>query len=723
MDNQQYYDKKFESTLTINGSTHNAALEVIETYLDNKPSGSKRKKVSTVERHQAFWHSEFWQTIPFSVFKSESFVLALTRYFSQSVVSNFTLLEQIACQSPLSIKDAVRYSELALKPNLNKWQEVKQLAKRKPNEFGEFTAIIKLLHKEHEILTIELERAQSKLSHLNTIDCLIYISLFAVEKQLIQHVDAVNNLVDDRQISEFWSAFKDILAWNLQNTNIENLSITERCILESIKEHLSPFLFPVAKEKVDNKTYQDLSDLIAKQIAINSFISQSAHAFCFDDSIAFAITSGRAVIEEADKQLRLDWTRDSLKLKLFDGYWLNRGINEAIASGIAEQQIGSLENHDANQMAVINTLSNQLRLIEVYGLNDYLTADSGLRVNLYEALLSLNMMTAFFNKAFIEPYQKHVLIERNCLTAISRLAFEGLMQGENRFPITWSSKKDKINKFKSWTVNQNFPGGNSRAAEAIIDFWSFDLKATAKKLQSKESSMMLMPELYERPIFTLGNQLIQFPWMIALQNNSTAAINNLRRIGARRSETRAETAAIEARLAETLKARGFNVLLNFQPAKTHKGDPGEIDIICALDDQVIVLEVKSTFLRSTKRDAWFHKTRTLRKAGKQVSRKVNAVKQTLLCDNTFRSTLGLHSDNCAPKVTGWIIDTSIENDHQRFSGYLKVSLEEVLIALRDDSYLLSDIANINPEATLYPDGFSIHSFLNIIEYEQVWKTC
>jgi hypothetical protein len=36
------------------------------------------------------------------------------------------------------------------------------------------------------------------------------------------------------------------------------------------------------------------------------------------------------------------------------------------------------------------------------------------------------------------------------------------------------------------------------------------------------------------------------------------------------------------------------------------------------------------------------------------------------------------------------IDTSIECDHQRFGGFLKVSLEELLIALRDNRHLLHD---------------------------------
>ena len=240
--------------------------------------------------------------------------------------------------------------------------------------------------------------------------------------------------------------------------------------------------------------------------------------------------------------------------------------------------------------------------------------------------------------------------------------------------------------------------------------------------------MVLIPELYERPIFKIGKHIFQFPWMVAFQNNSTAAINNLRRIGAGRTDARSETAAIELRLAECFKTRNFNVLLNYHPEKTPEYDPGEIDLICALEGHIFVLEVKSTFLRSSKKDAWFHKTRTLRKAGHQISRKVNAVEQALLNDEHFKLSLGFDNYDTKPIVHGWIIDTSIEFDHEFFSGYLKVSLEEIIIALRDDSHLLFDREAFvegqemqgDAKFTLYPDGFAAKNFLSVIEEQQIW---
>jgi hypothetical protein len=46
----------------------------------------------------------------------------------------------------------------------------------------------------------------------------------------------------------------------------------------------------------------------------------------------------------------------------------------------------------------------------------------------------------------------------------------------------------------------------------------------------------------------MGRYLFQLPWMMAVQNNATAAINNLRRLGARRGDARDETRRIEQRL-------------------------------------------------------------------------------------------------------------------------------------------------------------------------------
>ncbi|MDZ4104039.1 MAG: hypothetical protein U1E12_20420 [Hydrogenophaga sp.] len=87
-------------------------------------------------------------------------------------------------------------------------------------------------------------------------------------------------------------------------------------------------------------------------------------------------------------------------------------------------------------------------------------------------------------------------------------------------------------------------------------------------------------------------------------------------------------------------------------------------------------------------------------------------------------------------VHAWIVDTSIECDHERFSGFMKISLEELLLALRDDCHLLDDPEGLakdssqrggvqspstqRPRGTLYPEGFRAERFLQIVDTEAVW---
>jgi len=230
---------------------------------------------------------------------------------------------------------------------------------------------------------------------------------------------------------------------------------------------------------------------------------------------------------------------------------------------------------------------------------------------------------------------------------------------------------------------------------------------------------------------------VQLPWVVAMQNDSSAAINNLRRLGARRGRARDEARRIEANLAQLFETRGFKTLLNWKHPQD-VDNPGEVDLIAALDEHLFVLEVKSTYLRRSQRDAWLHATSTLRAAGQQLRRNIEVVSLAITSDSELRELLGLTTDHVSTHCSGWIADTSIECDHQKFSGFLKVSVEELLIALRDDRHLLndpesllagSDEVNRSDEAdasrsawTLYPDGFSAKRLIEVIETEAIWDT-
>lgn len=328
-------------------------------------------------------------------------------------------------------------------------------------------------------------------------------------------------------------------------------------------------------------------------------------------------------------------------------------------------------------------------------------------------------MSAFYASEFLTKYQAELQETGHWASALGRLALSGMAQGQNQFPLTWSDRSIKVDRIMGWTVSSTMPNGSRRMAAAILDLWTNDLTQLATQVKRTQAGSP--PELFEKPVLKFGHCLVQLPWVVGMQNNSSAAINNLRRLGARRGEVRTETQRIETNLAGLLQDRGFRIALNWNPQHQY-ANAGEVDLVCVQDRHILVIEVKSTYLRRSQRDAWTHATSTLRKAGQQLERKVDAVRHAISTDSALALTLGIASAGSPFAIHGWIVDTSIECDHQRFSGFLKISLEELIVALRDERHLLHDADDTGTTGHgLFPNGFTADRLIEVIEGQIVWE--
>jgi hypothetical protein len=336
-------------------------------------------------------------------------------------------------------------------------------------------------------------------------------------------------------------------------------------------------------------------------------------------------------------------------------------------------------------------------------------------------------MSLFYQKDFIVPFCKNYEQTGNWQLALTQLAFDGLVNGmQNRFPITFAEKNEKAEAIRSWTCSDKYPCGNKKIAEVILEFWNNDLKMLAARLRTPTHEPL--PELHERPILKIGRYLFTLPWMMYSQNNSTAAINNLRRIGRNRMERQTETHRIELRLATVFETYGFQILSNCEFPKNNMKNAGEIDLICFREGHLFIFENKSTYIRKTLQDAWHHRTNTLRKAGLQLKHKKEAVIHAFETNFVFEKGFKVDKLPCDKNIHCWIIDTSIEYDHQCFSGFLKISLQEIFIALRNERHLLRNFEpkeesydEAVPLDNLYPHGFSAERFADIIENGPIWE--
>ena len=725
-----YYEQFFMRLVGAGKNVTLAAEETALAYLDNKPALRGKHKVTRAERNAAFWSSSFLTDLPVQAWQSPLMVLALSQYLGQERVSNTIMLTSVATTEPEALIRAVRWSGMVLTQHSPRRTELDQLAAASP-AIAELCKVLDLFEIAHRERLSAVDMWQHKLAELSPLELLSYASLYAFEHWVPPQFEMARFSSDAQtDLQAAWDAINDILQWKLFTCTDESTQLTDATIGPSLAEHLSPFLFPSRSGQPPRHDLREaFANLVAAQIELNIFVSQSADAFSYDHSIEFVRVGGQLEIKELDAAARAAWQRNGCKLNALHTYWYGRAVDTFVDSGMAAQQIGSAENHGINQVAYIKALRTQLQLTEVYGVNTTVTTDAGDTLPLFQALLSLELMNVFFQRDFLESFAKHLRTTGTWAAALSVLAMNGLRDNHQiRFPLTWSGRESKIANMVGWTVTPEHPKGNRQQTAAIVDFWSSDLSKLAKQLQGGVPG--LRPDLFERPILKMGQTLLQLPWVVGLQNNSTAAINNLRRLGSRRNEFRAETQRIETKLGALLQTRGFNVVLNWNPPVGPDGTAGEVDLICASHGQVLVLEVKSTYLRSSQQAAWQHETTTLRKAGRQLRRKVAAVQLALINQPELAKSLGLQAGGPAVRICAWIVDTSIECDHQQFDGFLKLSFEELLIALRDDRHLLHDPNGLLTEPgapvhaeprSLYPNGFSVTRLMDVVETSAVWE--
>lgn len=132
---------------------------------------------------------------------------------------------------------------------------------------------------------------------------------------------------------------------------------------------------------------------------------------------------------------------------------MNRGIREFIERGMAGIQIGRTENHELNALSYLKAVRGELLLREIYGLDDEIEVAGGGRARLFQTLLAGELHTEFFRAPTSNRSKKQFPPEFSIVAqALSRLAFNGLVEGENRFPMTWAEEDQKVKRTTGWTM-------------------------------------------------------------------------------------------------------------------------------------------------------------------------------------------------------------------------------------------------------------------------------
>ncbi|WP_417663477.1 NERD domain-containing protein [Pseudomonas sp.] len=637
--------------------------------------------------------------------------LALARVLHFDDVISKELLDHLAVHHPDVLRWAIRYSKLFTRSGSPLWKHLRET--QSSYAWQEFFGVCDRLLQQLEPFDEAILQAEHRLKSLSLLELLSYLSVLAYGRL---------GEVDDDPAGKDWGVYERIVLRKLKVCTESDFRLSEEVLGRSLKRHLSPMLFPQPGGGAECSTHLESVAVLAAAMRERIDYEGSIDWFCYDSECDYQLRPGQSVIFNKTDEGTQRWQHTERKSQLLWCYWMRRAIELFAASDMAGETIGSPENHEANQLAYIKAVRSQLYLQVVFGLGERVRLNDGTEVALHHAMLASELSRTFFEQAFLQPYHRYLDDLGDPIAALRRLAFEGLLQGENRFPMTWSELPDKVRRIRAWTVSDEHPEGDADAAKTILQFWTSDLQMLSAQI--KQTQNMPTPRLYERPFYKIGRYSFQFPWVAGQQNSLTAAVNNLRRVEQRRPELRGETERVEHELAEALRQRGFIVVVGYQPPSTEEPDAGEIDLLAYLDGVMLLLEVKSGFIRSTPHEVWLHRTNTLRKAARQLERKQPAVLQALQADPDLRARLGLSEHESIPALHAWVVDTSIELDGEVVDCFRVVSREVIEVTLRDEQHYLRTFEQDEEQepASLYSHGFSAQAFVQIIERNEIWQS-
>lgn len=512
--------------------------ESLQHFLDQRPAD---KNLSAIDRAQGLATASFWLDVD-AVAGSELASLALSRVLHFDNTASAERLLHLASHNPETLRWAIRYSKLFERTESPLWLALR--AALVGDEWQVFFGVCDRLLDQLKPFDELIARSEKQLQYLSLLELFSYLSVLAYQ--------AFSEDSSDDPSGQQWKVYNRIILSKLRVCPEEDFRLSEARLGQSLKRHLSPIIFPESSKSDVVRYRQNLESLALLIAATQERIDYegSIDWFCFDPECRYQLKTGEPVIYNQSEAGTERWQRTGRKSDLLWHYWMNRAVQAFVYSGMAEQNIGSPENHELNQLAYIKAVRSKLQLQQIFGLADRVLLNDGSQVQLHHVLLASELTSVFFQKEFIQPFQSNLRDSGVLVQALGRLTMNGMLSGENRFPMTWSEEQEKIRKITGWTVCDEYPKGSADSAKAILTFWTSDLKSLAHQL--KQQPRTPAPRLYEQPFYKIGRYSFQFPWVGAQQNNLTADINNLRRVNARRADMLAETQRVELALAESL---------------------------------------------------------------------------------------------------------------------------------------------------------------------------
>lgn len=684
---KNYYEEKFDSLFT-EFDPKKALEKIVEDLLYKC---SQPKYFDYKNKFDMFWQSNFIKLLTVDEVRSENYILALSQYIRYTITDKNICINYLKLDIQSFIL-AVRYSGIILNSEHDSWGILKEISQEfDSEELCGFIQTVTHLQLQYKHRLAVYEDIQNKLN-IGQITAMSFSSLYAYE-YLVPNKDFFQlpyqfDPEEKNSAEVVWRAFDEIIKTSRKNTK----KLTEKSLALALKFKMIPFLLGEGMTSELQLQYDLFKKLVAIKVELINYKRNVLESFSFDSTVKY-ILKNESLSYLNQRNVKDNWLE---KHSLLLNYWLIVGSQRLFDSDYIYRILPTGDNLEANAIALSKAFGVKEQLKQIYGI-EYLKVDN-VHLDLFDVMMTLSLSQAHYLKDHIHKFEQFLSDSNFNLEALSKLMMHGFIIGENRMPMTFALENDKSKKMSSW-ITEGSNNQKLKQMKKILKFWSFDLYD-----ENDQSTYM------QKPFYRIDDFIFQFPWLTAFQNLNTAMINYVRKLHKNRLELKSETDQIELNLAEKLDRIGFQVFCQYVPSE---GNAGEIDLIAMYDNHVIVAEVKSTYIRSSIQEIYEYKKFVLNKASYQLDNKVEYIK---------RHFLSRHFEDINDVIIhSWIIDTTLEFDHEYFGNHLKVSLDEVIITSNCESEFMQKL--VDEQFDIEKDEVKIDpiQFLESIEKNTFWS--
>lgn len=657
---KNYYEEKFEH-LALEFSVEKAKEKIVKELLYK----STQPKIGLFKnKFDMFWQSNFIKLLTVDEVQSENYILALSQYLRFGGVDKNVCVNYLKLDVQSFIL-AVRQSGLILQSDHNSWNVLKEIDQEiQIDALHIFFQTVKHLQAQYKH-RLEIYEEIKNTINVGQITAMAFGSLYAYQylipnQDYFAHLPYQFDSTENNSAETVWKAFDHIVKTSRKNTK----KLTEQSLALALRNKLMPFLIGEGMSVLLQDQYEFYKKLVAIKIEILNYKRNVLESFCFDKQVNYKLNNSELIYTNT-KEKKDNWSE---KNALLISYWLGVGAEKLLKSDAIYSIINTGDNLEANAIALSKAFGIQEQLAQVYGITEF--SINNQKLNAFETMITMTLSQAHYLKDHIEKFMRFLPNSEGNLDALTQLTMHGFVIGENRMPFTFAKREEKIKRMSSWVqgASNNI---KKKKMDEILSFWSCDLYDNDD-----------VSTFQQKPFYKIDDFIFQFPWLTAYQNLNTTMTNYFRKLHKNRFELKGETNQIELTLAEKMHDLGFEVFPQLVPEFK---DVGEIDLIAIHGNHVIVAEVKSTYIRSSIQEIYEYKNFTLNKASYQLDKKVEYIKKYFLKE--------FFDDISEVVLHTWIIDTTLEFDHEYFGDHLKVSLDEVIITSNCESEFMQKLVD------------------------------